>query len=168
MRHFVGGALATMSELTAIMAPTVNSYRRFTSYSWAATTATWGIDNRSAGLRALCEREATRIEHRQAGGDVNPYLAAAAVLAGGLHGIAQGIEPAELTDADVYALPPGAVPVLPKTLDEATERLADSEMAREWFGEDFVAHYVEMKRAECEVHRQAVTDWEVARYLDAL
>jgi glutamine synthetase len=168
MRQFVGGALATMSEFTAIMAPTVNSYRRFTPYSWAATTATWGIDNRSTGLRAVCEREATRIEHRQAGGDVNPYLAAASVLAGGLHGIAQGIEPPELTDADVYAMSPGTVPTLPKTLDEATEQLAKGEIAREWLGEDFVAHYVEMKRAECEAHRQAVTDWEIARYLDAL
>jgi len=168
MRNFIGGMVSTANELTAIMAPTVNSYRRFTPYSWAATTATWGIDNRSTGLRAVCEREATRIEHRQAGGDVNPYLAAAAALAGGLHGVAQQIEPPQLTDADVYALPTGAVPALPKTLDEATERLAASQMAREWLGEDFVAHYVEMKRAECEVHRHAVTDWEVARYLEAL
>jgi glutamine synthetase len=169
MRHFVGGSLATMSEFTAIMAPTVNSYRRFTPYSWAATTATWGVDNRSTGLRAVCEGErGTRIEHRQAGGDVNPYLAAAVVLAGGLHGIEQGIEPAELADADVYALPPGAVPALPSTLGEATERLAASRIAHEWLGEDFVAHYVEMKRAEDMAHRRAVTDWEVARYLDAL
>src|SRR5262249_10779059 len=153
---------------TAIMAPTVNSYRRFTPYSWAATTATWGIDNRSTGLRAVCEREATRIEHRQPGGDANPYLAAAAALAGGLHGIAEQIGPPQLTDADVYALPAGAVPALPKTLDDATERLAASQMACEWLGEDFVAHYVEMKRAECEAHRRAVTDWEVARYIEPL
>jgi glutamine synthetase len=169
MRHFVGGSVATMSELTSIMAPTVNSYRRFTPYSWAATTATWGIDNRSTGLRAVCEREsATRIEHRQAGGDVNPYLAAAAVLAGGLHGIEHEIEPPELTDADVYALDPGTVPTLPRTLDEATQRLAGSAAARDWLGEDFVTHYVEIKQAECEAHRRAVTDWEIARYLEAL
>jgi glutamine synthetase len=169
MRHFVGGTLAVMSELTAIMAPVINSYRRFTPYSWAGTTATWGIDNRTTGLRAVCEGEGgTRIEHRQAGGDVNPYLTAAAALAGGLYGIEQEIEPKDLTDADVYALAAGAVPVLPRTLAEATERLAESQFAREWLGDDFVGHYVEMKRSECEAHMQAVTDWEIARYLEAL
>jgi glutamine synthetase len=169
MRHFVGGILATMSELTAIMAPTVNSYRRFTPYSWAGTTATWGIDNRTTGLRAVCEgKTGTRIEHRQAGGDVNPYLAAAAVLAGGLHGIENELEPSDLTDADVYALEAGTVPTLPTRLSDATEKLANSRTAREWLGEDFVSHYVEMKREECEAHRRAVTDWEIARYLEAL
>jgi glutamine synthetase len=169
MRHFVGGALATMSELTAIMAPTVNSYRRFTPYSWAGTTATWGIDNRSTALRAVCEGESsTRIEHRQAGGDVNPYLAAAAALAGGLHGIENEIEPPEISDCDVYALPSGTVPTLPRTLEQATECLAASQTARDWLGDEFVAHFVEMKRAECEQHMRAVTDWEIARYLEAL
>lgn len=169
MRHFAGGALATMAEFTAIMAPTINSYRRFTPYSWAGTTSTWGIDNRSVGVRAVCEGQGgTRLEHRQAGGDVNPYLAAAAVLAGGLYGIENRIEPAELTDGDVYAFAPGTVPALPRTLDHATELLAGSEIARDWLGRDFVDHYVEMKRAECEAQMTAVTDWEIARYLDAL
>jgi glutamine synthetase len=168
-RHFAGGALATRAEFTAIMAPTVNSYRRFTPYSWAGTTSTWGIDNRTVGLRAVCEGQGgTRIEHRQAGGDVNPYLAAAAVLAGGLYGIENGIEPADLIDGDVYALAPGAVPALARTLGHATELLAGSETAREWLGRDFVDHYVEMKRAECEAQMTAVTDWEIARYLEAL
>jgi glutamine synthetase len=168
MRHFVGGTLAAMSELTAIMAPTINSYSRFTPYSWAATTATWGIDNRTTGLRAVCDETSTRIEHRQAGGDVNPYLAAAAVLAGGLHGIENELEPPDLTDADVYALAPGTVKALPTSLTEATEQLAGSRIARRWLGDDFVAHYVAMKRDECEAHRLAVSDWEIARYLDAL
>lgn len=169
MRHFVGGTLATMAELTALMAPTVNSYRRYGAYSWAATTATWGIDNRSTGVRAVCEGEhGTRVEHRQAGGDVNPYLGAAAALAAGLYGIEHGITPPDLTDTDVYALRPGAVPALPRTLHDATERLAASEMAREWLGEDFVSHYVEMKRAELEAQARAVTDWEIARYAEAL
>jgi glutamine synthetase len=169
MRHFVGGTLATMQELTAVMAPTPNSYRRYSPYSWAGTTATWGLDNRSAGLRAVCEGEhGTRIEHRQAGGDVNPYLGAAAALAGGLYGIEHGIEPPARIDGDVYAMRRGAVPELPRTLQDATELLARSEMAREWLGEDFVSHFVEMKRAELEAQALAVTDWEVARYLEAL
>ncbi len=169
MRHFVGGILATMPELTALMAPTPNSYRRFSPYSWAGTTATWGIDNRSAGLRAIVEGpHGTRLEHRQPGGDVNPYVAAAVTLAAGLHGIAEGIEPGDRVDDDVYALPPGAVPSLPRSLGHALELLGGSSMAREWLGADFVDHFVAMKRAELDAQARAVTDWEVARYLEAL
>jgi glutamine synthetase len=169
MRAFIAGSLEGMRELTALHAPTVNSYRRFTPYSWAATTATWAIDNRSVGLRAIGEGEhGTRVEHRQAGGDANPYLVAAAALAAGLDGIERGLEAPEPTDADVYALPPGAVPALPTSLHEATDALARSELAREWLGADFVDHYVAMKRAELRASALAVTDWEVARYLQAL
>jgi glutamine synthetase len=167
--RFAGGMLATMPDLTAIMAPTINSYRRFSPYSWAGTTATWGIDNRSTGLRAIGEgEEGTRIEHRQPGGDVNPYLAVAAALAGGLHGIERGVQPPPLTDDDVYAMAPGAVTALPRSLPEATDALERSAMARDWLGEDFVGHYVAMKRAEIEAAAFAVTDWEIARYLEAL
>jgi glutamine synthetase len=169
MRRFVGGMLDTMGELSAVMAPTPNSYRRFVPYSWAATTATWGVDNRSVGVRAICEGEhGTRVEHRQAGGDVNPYLAAAAALAGGLHGIENGIEPPEPVDADVYASAFTGAAKLPVTLDDATERLAGGDMARRWLGEDFVNYYVQMKRAEVKAQSRAVTDWEIARYLEAL
>jgi glutamine synthetase len=169
MRHFVGGTLDVMAELSALFGPNPNSYRRFSRYSWAGTTATWGVDNRSTGLRAVCEGEhGTRVEHRQAGGDLNPYIGAAAALAGGLHGIERGIEPPTLIDADVYALAPGAVPELPRTLADAIERLARSEVARRWLGEDFVTHYVEMKCAEIEAQSLAVTDWEIARYAEAL
>lgn len=169
MRHFLGGTLAAMPELTALMAPTPNSYRRYTAYSWAGTTATWGVDNRSTGLRAVCEgAHGTRVEHRQAGGDVNPYLGAAAALAAGLHGIEHGIEPAERIDADVYAMAPDSVPQLPRNLDEALTLLEASDVARGWLGDDFVTHYVALKRAELDAQSRAVTDWEIARYLEAL
>ena len=169
MRAFIAGSLAGMRELTALHAPTTNSYRRFTPYSWAATTATWAVDNRSVGLRAISEGESgTRVEHRQAGGDANPYLVAAAALAAGLDGIERGLEAPGPTDADIYALPPGAVPALPTSLAEATDALARSELARDWLGADFVGHYVAMKRAEIAASALAVTDWEVARYLQPL
>jgi glutamine synthetase len=169
MRHFIGGLLEGMAELTAIFAPTPNSYRRFTPYSWAATTATWSVDNRSAGVRAICGGDGiTRVEHRQAGADANPYLAAAAALAAGLDGVRRRCEPPPAVDGDVYALADGAVPALPATLGEATDLLERSALARDWLGDDVVDHCVAMRRSEVAAQAAAVTDWETERYLEAL
>ena len=169
LRHFIGGLLDGMAELTAILAPTPNSYRRFGPYSWAATTATWGVDNRSAGVRAICDGDGiARVEHRQAGADANPYLAAAAALAAGLDGVRRGCEPPPAVDGDVYALADGAVPALPATLGEATDLLERSALARDWLGDDVVDHCVAMRRSEIAAQAAAVTDWETERYLEAL
>ena len=169
MRHFIGGLLRRMAELTAIFAPTPNSYRRLTPYSWAATTATWSVDNRSAGVRAICrDGEITRVEHRQAGADANPYLAAAAALAAGLDGVQRACEPPPAVDGDIYALTDGAAPPLPATLAEATDLLESSALARDWLGDDVVDHAVAMRRGELAAQAAAVTDWETARYLEAL
>jgi glutamine synthetase len=165
MRHFIGGLLEAMAELTAIFAPTPNSYRRFVPHSWAGTTATWGVDNRSAGLRAI---GAERVEHRQAGADANPYLAVAAALAAGLDGLERECEPPPPVDGDVYATVDGAVRPLPATLAEATDLLERSALARDWLGSDVVEHYVAMRREELAAQAAAVTDWETARYLEAL
>jgi glutamine synthetase len=169
MRHFIGGLLEGMAELTAIVAPTPNSYRRLTPYSWAATTATWSVDNRSAGLRAIGRGDdVTRVEHRQAGADANPYLAAAAALAAGLDGVERTSEPPAPLEGDAYALPNRAVPSLPATLGEATDLLERSALARDWLGDEVVDHCVAMRRAELAAQAAAVTDWETARYLEAL
>jgi glutamine synthetase len=169
MRHFIGGLLSSMAELSALFAPTPNSYRRFAPYSWAGTTATWGIDNRSAGLRAVCRGDgATRVEHRQAGADANPYLAVAAALAAGLDGVQRLREPPPPVDGDVYAQPAGTVPPLPATLAEASDLLERSALARDWLGDDIVEHCVAMQRSELAAQGAAVTDWETARYLEAL
>jgi glutamine synthetase len=169
MRHFIGGLLEGMAELTAIFAPTPNSYRRFVPYSWAGTTATWSVDNRSAGLRAIGRGDGvTRVEHRQAGADANPYLAVSAALAAGLDGVRRGCEPPPPVDGDVYALPDDAAPPLPTTLAEATDLLEHSTVARDWLGDDVVEHCVAMRRAELAVQAAAVTDWETTRYLEAL
>ena len=169
MRHFIGGVLATMSDFTALMAPTANSYRRYVPYSWAGYSSTWGIDNRSCGVRALVEGpQGTRIEQRQAGGDVNPYLATAAVLAGGLHGIENQIEPDEPADDDVYGRPFDSRVATPRSLGEALDRLEQSEIARRWFSDDLINHFVVMRRAELGDQSRFVTDWEVDRYLESL
>jgi glutamine synthetase len=165
LRHFVAGLLDGMAELTAIFAPTPNSYRRFAPYSWAGTTATWGLDNRSAGVRVI---DATRVELRQAGADANPYLVVAAALAAGLDGLRRGCEPPPPVDGDVYALPDGAARPLPATLGEATDLLEHSALARDWLGNDVVEHCVAMRRAELAAQAAAVTDWETSRYLEAL
>lgn len=169
MGHFAAGILALMPEMTAIVAPTPNSYRRYRPYSWAGTTATWGVDNRSTGLRAIIEGpNGTRLEQRQAGGDVNPYLVNAVVLASGLYGIEHELQPPALTTGDVYAMSDSEVPGLPRDLGHAVDLLDASSVARELLGSDFVDHYVAMKRAELAAQRMAVTDWEISRYLDAL
>jgi glutamine synthetase len=169
MRHVIGGLLEGMAELTAIFAPTPNSYRRFTAHSWAGTTATWGVDNRSAGLRVIGRGDgATRVEHRQAGADANPYLAVSAALAAGLDGVQRGCEPALPVDGDVYASADGAARPLPATLGEATDLLERSALARDWLGDDVVDHCVAMRRAELAAQAAAVTDWETSRYLEAL
>jgi glutamine synthetase len=158
-----------MTELSALFAPTPNSYKRFAPYSWAATTATWSVENRSAGLRAICRGDgATRVEHRQAGADANPYLAVSAALAAGLDGVQRGCEPPPPVAGDVYALAAGAAPPLPATLGEATEALERSALARDWLGDDVVEHCVAMRRAELAAQAAAVTDWETSRYLEAL
>jgi glutamine synthetase len=169
MSHFIAGSLNAMPEFTALLAPNPNSYRRYRKYSWAGTTATWGIDNRSAGLRVICEgSEGTRVEHRQAGGDANPYIALAAVLAAGLSGIASKLEPPKMIEGDIYAMNSNEVPQLPRSLEQAVELLDASSLAREWLGNEFVNHYVVMKRAELTAQASAVTNWDVQRYLEAL
>lgn len=169
LRSFVAGVLAAMPELTALMAPNPNSYRRYTPYSWAGTTATWGVDNRSTGLRVIAEgASGTRVEHRQPGGDANPYLVTAAMLAAGLDGIERGLQAPPAVTGDVYAAagPPGTP--LPRDLASAVALLDGGTTARGWLGDDFVDHYVAVKRAELEAQATAVTDWEIHRYLDAL
>ncbi|HEX6743329.1 MAG TPA: hypothetical protein VF087_03925, partial [Solirubrobacteraceae bacterium] len=114
------------------------------------------------------EHGIARVEHRLAGADANPYLAAAGALAAGLDGVRRASEPPQPVDGDVYALADGAAPALPATLGAATDLLERSTPAREWLGDDVVDHCVAMRRAELAAQSAAVTDWETARYLEAL
>lgn len=165
-RHFLGGWLAHARELMPFFAPTVNSYKRYQSLSWAPTRIAWSHDNRTAGFRIVGEGESLRIECRIPGADANPYLAYAAALAAGLAGIERRIEPPKVFNGDMYAA--GDLPRVPLTLREATELLSRSEFAREAFGDDVVDHYLHFARTEQEAFDAAVTDWERKRYFERI
>lgn len=165
MRSYLAGALRSMPELFALYAPNINSYKRYVSGSWAPTSATWGVDNRTSSLRVIASGpSAIRIETRVPGADVNAYLGFAACLAGGLWGIERGLEPPAAIQSDAYAATD--LPELPRTLEQAIDLFEKSAVARDWFGDAFVDHYVKMRRWEVEKHRRAVTAWERARYFE--
>ncbi len=165
MSSYVAGALDTMPELFALYAPNVNSYKRYVSGSWAPTAATWGIENRTAAVRAITgQASAIRIEHRVPGADVNAYLGFAACLAGGLSGIERKLTPAAPQQGNIYEAE--GLPPLPRTLDQAIDLFEASAIGRDFLGDAFVDHYVAMRRWEIEKHRRAVTAWERRRYFE--
>ena len=169
MRHFIGGQQALMPELTALFAPTVNSYRRLVPGLWAPTAATWGIDNRACALRVVPGSEKSqRVEHRLPGADANPYLALAAAIASGFHGIEQEIESDAAITGNAYETELPAERQLPRTLEEAARRFRDSAVARDWFGDAFVDHFADSREWEAREARKYVSDWELARYFEMI
>ena len=162
---FVAGQLATLRELTLFYAPNINSYKRFVDGSFAPTAIAWGIDNRTCALRVVGHGHGMRMECRAPGGDVNPYLAVAALIAGGLHGIENGLELGEPCTGNAYT---GGAQRLPTTLAEAAELFEGSPVARAAFGDDVVEHYLNNARVELAAFNAAVTDWERVRGFERL
>ena len=165
-RWFLGGWMRYVPEMMVCYAPTVNSYKRFQAGSWAPTALAWSPDNRTAGFRIVGTGPNLRIECRIPGADVNPYLAYSAVIASGLAGIEDRIEPPPVYIGDAYAAPEELM--LPGSLEEAARSFERSDLARSAFGEDVVAHYVHFFSTEAEAYRQAVTDWERIRYFERI
>ncbi len=166
-RRYLAGLLDSIGDLTALMCPTVNSYKRTTPWSFAPTTVGWDVDNRTCALRVVPGGDGgARIEHRLPGADANPYLAIAACLAGGLHGIEEELDPPDRVAGNAYELGPEAAVPLPGTLEEAVARLDGSKLARRLLGETFIDHFVVTRRAEVAAARAAVTDWERRRYFE--
>ena len=163
---FIAGLLDTLRELTLFHAPNINSYKRFADGSFAPTAVAWGLDNRTCALRVVGHGRNIRVECRVPGGDVNPYLAVAALIAGGLHGFDQGLQPPEPFAGNAYEAT--GVQRLPATLAEAAELFEGSALAREAFGDDVVAHYVNNARVEVAAFNAAVTDWERVRGFERL
>ncbi|MCU1546271.1 MAG: glutamine synthetase [Homoserinimonas sp.] len=159
-RHFIAGQLAAMRELTLFFAPNINSYKRFVDGSFAPTAVAWGLDNRTCALRVVGRGHAMRVENRVPGGDVNQYLAVAALIAAGLHGIENKLELEEPVSGNAYT---GAAARVPTSLREAAELFASSTIAREAFGDEVVDHYLNNARIELAAYDAAVTDWERVR-----
>ena len=156
-RHFLAGQLKTMRELTLFFAPNINSYKRYVEGSFAPTAVAWGLDNRTCSLRVVGHGLGLRVENRVPGGDVNQYLATAALIAGGLYGIDHELELESMCEGNAYS---SDAPRVPTTLREAAELFGASEMAREAFGADVVEHYRNNARIEIQAYDAAITDWE--------
>ncbi|MFC7968542.1 glutamine synthetase family protein [Streptomyces cinereoruber] len=165
MRHFLAGQLAALRDFSLLYAPNINSYKRFQPGSFAPTAVAWGHDNRTCALRVVGHGRSTRFENRLPGGDVNPYLAVAGLVAAGLHGIEQRLELPEPCTGNAYAADYAHVPT---TLREAAELWETSEIAKAAFGPEVVAHYRNMARVELDAFDAAVTDWELRRSFERL
>jgi glutamine synthetase len=164
MRHFLGGMMRFSRELAPFMAPNVNSYKRYAVASWAPVNVVWGRDNRTTGFRIVGDGSALHIENRFPGGDMNPYLAYAAVLGAGLLGIEREIEPPDEYQGNGYVAT--GCDRMPRALHEAIRELEQSEAAVEIFGADVVAHYLNAARVEQEQYDAVVHPWDRERYLE--
>ena len=164
-RSFMAGQLATLRELTLFYAPNINSYKRFVDGSFAPTAIAWGMDNRTCALRVVGHGNSMRMECRAPGGDVNQYLAVAALVAGGLHGIDKGLELPAAYEGNAYV---SDAQRLPTTLAEAAELFGQSSLARQAFGDEVVEHYLNNARVELAAFNSSVTDWERVRGFERL
>ncbi len=163
--HFVAGQQACLRELTYLFAPNVNSYKRYAEGSFAPTAVAWGMDNRTCSLRVVGHGPGLRVENRVPGGDMNPYLGVAALIAAGLHGIENELPlPPELA-GNAYV---SDAPRVPSTLREAAELFAGSTVAVDAFGQEVVDHYANAARVELAAFDSAVTDWERRRGFERL
>jgi glutamine synthetase len=165
-RYFLGGLLAHLAETAIFFAPNANSYKRHAPGYAAGGVVAWGMDNRSVALRVAGHGDSLRLEHRYPGADANPYLAATAVIAAGLHGIASACDPGLPTEGDADAHRDLSRP--PAALGDALAAFEHSTFVREALGADAVAHYAAHARAEWTAFLGAVTDWEINRGFEAV
>jgi glutamine synthetase len=163
-RHFLGGVRSRVRELALFVAPSVNSYKRYASESWAPTSIAWARDNRTAGFRIVGHGLSRRVECRIPGADVNPYLGYAALLAAGLDGVSAGTDPGPELVGNAYAA--AEAEAFPSSLREAVELWERSEFARNAFGEEVWAHYLNYGRTEQRLFDEVVTDYERRRMFE--
>ncbi|MEO8104199.1 MAG: glutamine synthetase family protein [Betaproteobacteria bacterium] len=165
---YLAGQVACLMEFAPMFWPTINSYKRLVDGFWAPVKPTWGLDNRTASFRVIAgSPKATRLETRCPGADINPYLAVAAVIAAGLHGVEKGLK---LTAPPITGTNQGAenIPRAPRTLIETTRNFQKSAIARDWLGDDFVDHFAATREWEWRQWLDCVTDWEMKRYFEII
>ena len=168
-RQFLAGQQRFMPEFIAMIAPTVNSYSRMVPGLWAPLDATWGVENRTTALRVIPgSAKSQRIEYRLGAADANPYLALAAVIASGLIGIEEQLEPLAQIKGNAYQQSHPAELSLPNTLFAAATKLKQSKAAIEMFGDDFVEHFSASREWEEREYRKHVSDWELSRYFEII
>ena len=166
--RYLAGQMATLLEFAPMFWPTINSYKRLVDGFWAPVKPTWGIDNRTASFRVIPgSAKSHRLETRCPGADCNPYLALAACIAAGLHGIERNLK---LDAPPIHGTNQGAddIPRAPRTLIETTRAFKASERARDWFGDEFVDHFAATREWEWRQWQDAVTDWELKRYFEII
>jgi glutamine synthetase len=163
--RFVAGQLAALRELTLMFAPHVNSYKRYVAGSFAPTAVAWGHDNRTCSMRVVGHGQGLRVENRLPGADVNPYLALAAMIAAGLHGIENELELEPAFEGNAYE---SDKPRVPHNIYDARDLFAESAIARDALGEEVVDHYLNRARIEIDAMEAAVTDWEKFRGFERL
>jgi len=164
-QHFLAGQIAGMRELSYFFAPNINSYKRYQAGSFAPTAVMWGIDNRTCALRVVGHGSSLRFENRVPGGDVNPYLAVAAMIAAGLYGVDHELPLEPAFGGNAYA---ADAPRVPTTLAQAAELLKGSEVAREAMGQVVLDHYTNAAEVELAAFDAAVTDWERLRSFERM
>jgi glutamine synthetase len=165
---YLAGQVACLMEFAPMFWPTINSYKRLVDGFWAPVKPTWGVDNRTASFRVIAgSPKSTRLETRCPGADVNPYLAMAAVIAAGLHGVEKGLK---LTTPPITGTNQGAEHIAraPRSLIETTRIFQRSDIARNWLGDAFVDHYAATREWEWRQWLDAVTDWELKRYFEII
>ncbi len=163
---FLAGQLAGLREMTLLLAPNVNSYKRYAAGSFAPTTVAWGHDNRTCALRVVGHGPSLRFENRVGGADLNPYLALSAIIASGLHGVDAGLELEPAFEGNAYDA--REHPRVPATLRDARDLFDASGVARAAFGGNVVAHYLNAADVELAAFQSAVTDWERVRGFERL
>jgi glutamine synthetase len=163
---FLAGQLACLRELTLLLAPNVNSYKRYAEGSFAPTAVAWAPDNRTCALRVVGHGAALRFENRAGGSDLNPYMALSALIAAGLHGVAENLELEPAFEGNAYLATDK--PRLPRTLREARDLFAASAVARAALGDEVVDHYVHAADVELAAFESTVTDWERVRGFERL
>ena len=159
-KSFIAGQLAHMRELTLWSAPNINSYKRFVPGSFAPTTVAWGHDNRTCAIRLVGHGQGLRMENRVPGGDINPYLATAGLVAAGIDGIERELVLESELVGNAYD---ADMPKVPHTMHAALELWENSGFARSTFGDEVVDHYANMARVELQAYNSSVTDWELRR-----